>query len=144
MDTDHFKTQWLLQLTYQLLNIKKACIFPPQCILVFHVILTVIIYLISIRQLVSAMQTWCVFFEITIEYLNMVLMDFRLQRVKLCVLIMLRHRGKKLWQRVYQIENIYSPCRIYGLRMKSHVGSKPVDCAFLSVMHHWTQHFISL
>jgi hypothetical protein len=72
MDTDRFKAQWLLQLTYQLLNIKKACILPPQCIYVFHVILTVIIYLIRIRQLVSVMQTWCVFFEITIEYLNMV------------------------------------------------------------------------
>jgi hypothetical protein len=70
MDTDHFKAQWLLQLTYQLINIKN--IFPPQCTYVFHMILTVTIYLISIRQLASVMQTWCIYFEITIEYLNMV------------------------------------------------------------------------
>jgi hypothetical protein len=72
MGTDHFKSQWLLQLTYQLLNIKKACILRPQYIYVFCMILTVIISLISIRQLVSVMQTRCVFFEITMEYLNIV------------------------------------------------------------------------
>jgi hypothetical protein len=70
MDTDCFKAHWLLYVPFAV-TFRKP-VFCPYNVFMFLVILTMIISLISIRQLLSVMETWCVFFEIRTELLNII------------------------------------------------------------------------